>query len=102
MDSKKENVQLLYRIWLRRKQIWNKSETHHKDDEEYVELLEDKAKYEQKKIEIRAREEADKKRKRETDPESLMDWFMVGTVDVLTQNIAKVTNPRDKNRIRGR
>ena len=65
-----------------------------KDDANYVELLENKTTYEARK--------ADKKRKHEDDAESMTDWFMVGTVDVLTQNIAKVANQRDKNRIRSK
>ena len=59
-----------------------------------MELLESKAKYEETK--------ADKKRKREEEAETMEDWFMMGTVDVLTQNIAKVANQRDKNRIRAK
>ena len=73
-----------------------------KDNENYVELLEDKRVYAEKMHEKKEKEEAEKKRKREEDPESLMDWFLVGSVEELTQNIAKVTNQRDKNRIRYR
>ena len=72
------------------------------DNAEYVELLEDKKTYEARKIALKEKEEAERKRKRETDPESLTDWFLVGTVDILTQNIAKVANIRDKNRIRAK
>ena len=57
-------------------------------------MLESKTKYEAAK--------ADKKRKREEEEDTMIDWFMVGTVDVLTQNIAKVSNQRDKNRIRAK
>ena len=67
-----------------------------------MELLEDKRVYAEKMQAKKEKEEAEKKRKREEDPESLLDWFLVGSVEDLTQNIAKVTNQRDKNRIRFR
>ena len=65
----------------------------------YIELLEDKDTYGAKQEEIRTQRAAEKKRLREEDPEANLDWFMKGSIAELTQNLVKITNDRDKERL---
>ena len=68
-----------------------------------MELLEDKRTYDARKAE-KLEKEIDEKRERRIQGLSISppDWFMVGDIDTLTQNIAKVTDQLDKNRIIGK
>ena len=75
---------------------------HITDHPNYVELLEDKEVYAERRQAEKEKKEAEKKRRREEDPDADADWFMIGSIETLTQNIVKVTNIRDKNRIQAK
>ena len=70
------------------------------EDPEYVELIDKRAIREiQHKRDMKARDDKDRA---QNQPSASLDWFLIGDVDVLKQNLAKITNTTDQGKILAR
>ena len=70
------------------------------EDPDYVELIDKRAIREiQHKRDMKAR---DDKTRAQNQPNGSLDWFLIGDVDVLRQNLVRITNTVDQGKIQAR